>query len=132
MDFLESLWNSLCSRSIIWHGLVCSFSKCGLLFYCSSVLIACYICHFHNHCIIAPINVKILWHAFHMIFDVWHLFHEFRIDRLRVMKITNALCCFAPILSGSACLYCLAQLGCESCLDENIWVVVLFISFPSS
>jgi hypothetical protein len=27
---------------------------------CSSVLIAYYICLFHNHCIIAQINVKIL------------------------------------------------------------------------
>ena len=38
---------------------------------CSSVLIACYICLFHNHCIIAPINVKIWWHVLNIIFDLW-------------------------------------------------------------
>jgi len=38
---------------------------------CSSVLIACYIFLFHNQCIIAQINVKILWHALNIIFDVW-------------------------------------------------------------
>ena len=61
-------------------------------------------CPFYNCSYFTQINVKFLWSATKVMFDVWYKFQEFRFDGLRVIKITNALCFFAPILNRSACL----------------------------
>ena len=57
-------------------------------------------------------------------------FHNFRPDGLWVIDFTSLLSAFACALNRSEWLYCLAYLNMESCIGDNIRVVVLLLSFP--
>ena len=56
-------------------------------------------------------------------------FYDFRPAGLRVIDFTSLLSAFACALNRSEWLYCLAYLNMESCIGDNIRVIVLFLSF---
>ena len=56
-------------------------------------------------------------------------FHDFRPDGLAVIDFTSVLLGFACPLDRSKWLYCLADVKMESCIGDNMRVVVLFLRF---
>ena len=56
-------------------------------------------------------------------------FHDLRPDGLGVINFRSLLSGFACPLDRSELLYYLAYVNLESCISDNIRVVVLFLSF---
>ena len=57
-------------------------------------------------------------------------FHDFRTDGLEVIDFSSLLSGFACPLNKPEWLYYLTYLNMESCIGDNISVVVILLTFP--
>ena len=72
------------------------------------------------------LNTKVIYNVLIFLFLK---IHDFRTTGLGVIDFRSLLLGFAGPLNRSEWLYCLAYLDMESCIGDNIRVVVLLLSF---